>query len=269
MTETNGQPPMAWRYCGNQIKRWRMQAGISREELGKEAGYEYETISSVEQGRRRPSTHLLKVADEMCDAHGLIVAAEEYLKPEKFASFSQDFMRYEADAKLLNSYEPLLIPGLLQTEATARALISADCPPVDDETLETRVSARIARSAMLDDQRRAFSFVIGELALRYPVASPADHVEQLRHIVRMGTRRHITVQVLPWGGAHPGLNGPLVLLETADHQMIAYEEGQSAGYLYSDAEKISVASQSHAMLLRRALSPAESARFIERLTETP
>lgn len=46
-TEVNSQPPVAWRYCGSQIKMWRAEAGVGRDALAKEAGYDYEYVKSV------------------------------------------------------------------------------------------------------------------------------------------------------------------------------------------------------------------------------
>ncbi|MGK4580593.1 helix-turn-helix domain-containing protein [Kitasatospora sp. HPMI-4] len=267
MTSETAQPPMAWRYCGNQIKLWRTRAGVSREELGKAAHYGEESIRSMEQGRRRPTLQLLEVADDLCGAQGMLVAATAYLKPEKFESFAMDFMRYEAEAIVLSSYESQLIPGLLQTEATARALLNAHWPPLDDETVEERVTARLGRQSLLSKQTKSFNFVIDEAALRRPVTAPETHADQLRHLLAAGEPRHVTVQVVSAVGAHPGVNGPFVLLETPDHEHLAYEEGQATGLLYADREKVSLLTQRHAMILRRALSPEESAQFISKLAE--
>ncbi|MFJ6381590.1 helix-turn-helix transcriptional regulator [Kitasatospora sp. NPDC092039] len=98
-------PPMSWRYCGNQIKLWRTHAGVSREDLAAEAGYSIESLRSMEAGRRRPSVHLLQVADDMCGAKGILAAGEQYLKPEKYPHFAEDFMRYEVVAIVHSSYE--------------------------------------------------------------------------------------------------------------------------------------------------------------------
>lgn len=265
--EGSSQPPMSWRYCGNQLKMWRTQAGVTREELAKEANYEFESIKSMEQGRRKPTLRVLEVADQMFGARGLLIAANEYLKPEKFASYSQDFMRYEAEALVLNWYEPLLIPGLLQTEETVRALLRSACPVLDDETIEERAAARLERQSVLEKQRKAFNFVVGEAAVRYPVDERDAHARQLRHLLEMGERRNVTIQVLRLGGAHPGLNGPFVLLETAEHEHIAYVEAQETGVLSAEPVKVSMITQRHAMILRRALSPEESANFIRKLAE--
>ncbi|MFI0779804.1 Scr1 family TA system antitoxin-like transcriptional regulator [Streptomyces sp. NPDC021212] len=265
--EGGSQSPMSWRYCGNQIKLWRMQAGVSREELGKEANYEYETVKSMEQGRRKPALRLLQVADQMFGARGLLLAGQEYLKPDKFASYSEDFIRYEAEAIVLNWFEPQHIPGLLQTGETVRALLQAACPVLDDETIEERVAARLERHSLLDKQTKAFNFVIGEAALRYPVDEYDVHKRQLQHLLDMGERRNVTIQVLPFGGAHPGLNGPFVLLETPEHEQLAYVEAQETGILSADPAKVSVIAQRHAMIIRRALSPEDSADFIRKLAE--
>ncbi|MEV5989624.1 helix-turn-helix transcriptional regulator [Streptomyces sp. NPDC052051] len=266
-TEVNSQPPIAWRYCGSQIKMWRAEAGISRDALAKEAGYDYEYVKSMENGRRRPTLRLLQIADQVCGAGGKLVAAQEYLKPEPFPTFSQDFIRYEAEAVSLSSYEPLLVPGLLQTEETARSLLQAHWPPLDDETIEERVAARLKRQELLARQTRSFSFVIGESALRNSVGGADAHALQLRHLLSVSQQRNVTVQVLPIAGAHPGLNGPLLLLETSEHEHLGYEEGQTTGVLYSDPDRVSTATQRHAMILRQALSLSESARFIGKLAE--
>jgi transcriptional regulator with XRE-family HTH domain len=266
MTETS-RPPMAWRYCGNQIKLWRTQAGISREELGKEANYEPESVKSMEQGRRRPTLRLLEVADEMCQARGLLVAAAEYLQPEKFTSFRQDFMRYETEAIVINSYQNQLIPGLLQTEATARALMNAHRPPFDDATVEERVIARLERQNVLKKQTRSFSFLIEETVLRRRISDESTHQQQLHHLLEAGTPRHVTIQVVPSTGAHVGLNGPFTLLETPGHDQLAYEEGQTTAVLYSDPAKVSMLAQRHTVIVRQALDPEESARYISKLVE--
>ncbi|WP_030235953.1 helix-turn-helix domain-containing protein [Streptomyces sp. NRRL S-350] len=264
---TPKENPMSWKYCGDQLKRWREQAGVTREQLSQAANYDIESVRSMEAGRRKPSLQLLQAADELCDAKGMLVGAAAFLKPEKFPSFSQDFMKYEPEATVLSSYESQLIPGLLQTEATARALLNAHWPPLDDDTVEERVSARLARQVILSKQTKSFSFLIDEFALLRKFGTSAEHREQLKHLLAAGRARHIDIQVVPAKCVHPGVNGAFVLLETIDHERLAYEEGQSMGLLYADPEKVNLLWQRHAMILRQALSPEESARFINKLAE--
>lgn len=267
MKTESSQPPLGWRYCGSQCKLWRERAGVTREALAKEANYEYETVKSMELGRRKPSLKLLEVADHMCGAQGMLLAAVPYLKPDPYASYSQDFMRYEAEAVALSSYQGLFIPGLLQTEEMVRALLMSNWPQLDDETFEERARARLERRLLLDTQTKSFNFVIYEAALRGMPTERQASKRQLQHLLELGQRRHLAVQVLTFGHAHPGLNGPFVLLQTPEHEQMVYEEGQMTGMLYGDLEKVATIQQRYAMILRVALSPGGSAEFIGKLAE--
>ncbi|MEU5051392.1 helix-turn-helix transcriptional regulator [Streptomyces sp. NPDC021096] len=264
MSTESSQPPMAWRYCGNQIKLWRAQAGVSREQLAQEANYGYESLKSMEQGRRRPSLRLLQIADEMCGANGLLLAARDYLQPEKIATQFVEFAAAEAEAISLASYAPLLIPGLLQTEDYARALMNSHWPPADDETIEERVSRRLKRQENLTRKPAAiFTYVVYEAALHTGVGGPAVMKAQLAHLIDAGQMRNISIQVLPVGGYAPShLNGSLVLVETAQHEHYAYVEGQGTYVLHSDTETVSTLTKYLDMISRQALSNAESAQFI-------
>lgn len=261
------QPQQAWRYCGGQIKLWREESGVSRQGLAKEANYDYEYVKSMECGRRRPTLRLLQVADQLCGARGKLIAAHEHLKPERFPSYVEDYVRYEAEATVLSFYQPLLLPGLLQTEETVRAYLNAHYPPLDDATIEERVPARVERQSLLGNQKKTFSFVIGEAALRNQAGGVEAHRRQLLHLVEAGKARNVSIQVLPFGSAGPGLLGPFVLLETPEHEHLVYEEGQTMGVLYADVAKVSIIMQRHAMILRQALSPKASAIFIGKLAE--
>ncbi|MEV8478567.1 helix-turn-helix transcriptional regulator [Streptomyces sp. NPDC051173] len=268
MTGELANPPTAWRYCGNQMKLWRTEAGVSREELATETGYGAETIKSMEQGRRRPTLRVLEIADDLCGAQGKLKAAYVYLQPEPFVPYAREFMLYEGEAIALSSYQPLLIPGLLQTESTMRTLFNTHWPPLTDETVEERVKARLARQAILQEQAKAFSFVIGEAALRNTLGCPEAHRRQLLHLLQAAEQRNIVIQVLPIEGAHPGLDGSFLLLETPERKWLVYEEGQIGSSLCSDPERISDLTQRHAMIARYALSPEESTQFIRKLAES-
>jgi transcriptional regulator with XRE-family HTH domain len=269
MTETSSQPPMAWRYCGNQVKLWRTRAGVSREQLADEAGYGAETIKSMEQGRRRATVHVLTIADEMCGANGLLLAARDYLKPEKFPARTHEYMDAESAAISINSYQLGLIPGLLQTEEYARTLISESCPPLDDETIDERVAARMQRQEKLTRKPYArFGFVIYEAALRTLVGGPGVMKPQLRHLREVGGLRNVSIQVLRAdGGTTLGLTGSVVLLETGEHEHYAYVEGPETSALYSDAETIHHLTQHHGMIQAQALNTEDSARLIAEVEE--
>ncbi len=269
MAGTEPEPPQSWKYCGEQVKLWRQKAGLSREDLGRAASYAVETIASMELGRRRPTKRLLTVADELFSAEGFLVAANRFLMPDKYPLRSLEFMQAEQTAVVMHAYEALLIPGLLQTEEYAKALIGESCPPLDDDTIDERALARIQRQAKLSISPPVlFSFVIYEAALRTGVGGEQVMRNQLRHLVDVGVMRNISVQVLPIGKASAvALSGPVVLLEDEDHQKLAYVEGQEVSFLHSDPKKVSSLAEAYGMIRMQALSTEESARFITELAE--
>ncbi|MFG3223582.1 helix-turn-helix domain-containing protein [Kitasatospora sp. NPDC048194] len=266
---TPKQNPMAWKYCGDQLKRWRAHAGVSREQLSQAACYDIESVRSMEAGRRKPSLKLLQVADELCDAKGMLLAATDFLAPEKFASYSKGYAEAEVEAIAIQWYEALLIPGLLQTEEYAREQISHSYPPLDDETVAARVASRMERQEKL---RRSptvlFGFVIYEAAFRARVGDEGIMKRQLEHILEVGELRNVTIQVLPVDRvAHVALEGPMVILETPDHEQLGYVEGQYAGILSADIEKVSILVHRHGMIRSQALSIEESKALIREMTE--
>ncbi|MFI2202871.1 helix-turn-helix domain-containing protein [Streptomyces sp. NPDC020192] len=255
-----------WRFSGNQMKRWRTKANISREQLAAASNYSPDTIKSMEQGVRMPTPRVLDVADELCCAEGLLSAAKEYLSREKFPPRAQEFMEREREAIGLWWYETMLVPGLLQSEAYARALIESRYPPLDEETVEKRIAARIERQAILTDRKPpvALSFVVHEAALRGPFVD----VDQLRRLQQVSGLRNVDVQVLPFERATSDAHlGPMVLLEDRGHERFAFTEGPFASELSADPEVVSRVTGRLSMIRAQALSPAETARFIERMVD--
>lgn len=262
----HSQPPMAWRLSGNQVKLWRVEANISREELAEESGYGAETIKSMEQGRRRPTQHLLEIADELCRAKGKLAAVHPYLEPEQFVSRVREYMEIEAEAIAFHWYEVLLIPGLLQTEEYARALMAGHCPPVDDETVEARVVARMQRQELLKRATTLFGFVIHEAALRGLVGGPGVMKRQLEHLLVVAELRNVSIQVLPLGqDTGPGIGGSFTVMETPGHKIYGYQEAQGASTLHADPARTSDLMKRHVLIRMQALSTEDSVQFIGRV----
>ncbi|MEU3538692.1 helix-turn-helix domain-containing protein [Streptomyces paromomycinus] len=261
--------PMTWRYCGDQLKLWRTHAGLSREELAEEASYDAEYLKSMEQGRRRPTLRMLRVAEQMCGAHGMLEAAYEYLKPEKCPRHCNEFMDLEKEAITLHWYEDLLIPGLLQTEEYARELMIHAFPPVDDETVEARVEFRMERQRRIEAEPTVlFSFVVYEAALRTMVGGAEVMKRQLDRLLERQELRNVSVQVLPVGRApYQAFGGPLVLLETAEHETYAYSAGQGTSTLQSEASNVSELAHLYGMIRMQALGSEDSAAYIREVAK--
>ena len=259
--------PGVLRLFGRQLKLLRERAGLGRPEFAQMMGYAPTTIAAYEQGRRVASPEFVSKADEALGAGGMLNAAVDELARQRFPAFFRDFAELERDAVSVYSYESQLIPGLLQTEEYARALISAHCPPLDDETVDQRVAARMHRQEVLSSKPAlVLGFVIGEAALRCGVGGPTVMKQQLEHMRHEADRRNVTIQIMPLNsGAHVGLDGPMLLLETSERHTLAYIESQQVSVLTANREEVSVFGQRYGIIRTQALGARESALLVEQV----
>ncbi|WP_280421110.1 helix-turn-helix domain-containing protein [Nocardia carnea] len=116
------------------------------------------------------------------------------------------YLGLESGASRLHSYQPAIIPGLLQIADYARGIERPTLPGNTPEDLEQRAAVRLRRTAILTRQRRSVTaeFLIHESVLHTVVRSHKVMAAQLRHIADMGTRPNVTVRVLPSAAGFPG-----------------------------------------------------------------
>ncbi|MEU6537833.1 helix-turn-helix transcriptional regulator [Streptomyces sp. NPDC047000] len=266
--KTEKELPAVWTAYGKLVRLFREKAGLTQQALAEAIGYSVETVASVEQGRRPAKATFTQAVERVLKAGGALAVLQEDVDRAKFPLFFQDFAALEAEAVSRFSYDPTLIPGLLQTAEYVQALLEAHYPPLDDETIEQRVAARLTRQALLTDQKPpvVFVFVIEESAIRRVVRSPAVMHGQLQHLLTCAALRNVELQIMPMErGAHSGLNGAMVLLESSDHKQYVYVEAQDVVTVRSDRHEVSEFSMRHGMLRTQALNPEESTCLIERI----
>ncbi|WP_210732784.1 helix-turn-helix transcriptional regulator [Streptomyces sp. RKND-216] len=258
----------AWRCYGRLLKLFREQKRLTQTELAEAVGYSYEHTASVE-GRRPAKLDFTEAAERVLPANGTLLALQDEVELAKLPDFFQDFAKLEAEAVSRFEYEPQIVPGLLQTEAYARSVLAGHCPPLDEETREQHLEARLGRQRLLTRTPLVqFSFILWEPVLRNPVGGKGALGAQLRRLAGLKEQPNVELQVLPGDyGMHPGLNGPMVLLETNAHRQVGYVESQEVGCLISELHKVSAFALRYGKLRSLALSMEESARLIERVVE--
>lgn len=259
--------PAIWVGYGKLVKLFRERARMTQAELAEAVGYSCEQVASIEQGRRPAKAAFTEAAERVLGVGGALDVLQEDVDRAKLPSFFRDFAFIEAEAVSRFSYDPLLIPGLVQTEAYARALFAGHCPPLDDEVIEQHVEARLSRQRLLTRSPLVdLSFVIGETALRNVVGGAEVMRAQLGHLVEVGARRNVEIQVMPaTPGFHAGLNGSMVLLETLEHRQVGYIESQEIGVVITDPANVSAFGLRYGKLRAKALGVEESTRLIEQL----
>jgi transcriptional regulator with XRE-family HTH domain len=221
-------PMVRRKLLGRQLRELRDRAKISQDAAAKYAGLKAPSISRMENGKQAILPRTVRL---LCQCYGvgapdmdmLIRQAEESNDRAWYSMYSdtvpqwiEGFFGLEAEATEVWTYQSELIPGLLQTSDYVRAITAAwrTESDADDSDLQRSVELRLARQRRLDGSHPPrLHAVINEGVVLRPVGGPATMAAQLRHLLAMGERDHITVQVLPFtAGAHVAMTGEFTML---------------------------------------------------------
>ncbi|MFI5567353.1 Scr1 family TA system antitoxin-like transcriptional regulator [Streptomyces sp. NPDC051740] len=266
----NNDKPAIWTGYGKLVRLFRDKAGLTQQALADAVQYSYEQVASIEQGRRPAKAAFTEAAERVLGAGGVLAALQSEVERAKLPAFFQDFALLEAEALSRFSYDALLVPGLLQTERYGRALFRAHYPPLSDDSIERLTDARLARQALLHRTTTSLMlvFIIEETALRRLVGDEGTMAEQYEHLLALADFRNVEIQVMPTSrGAHSGLNGPMVLLETQDRRQVVYIESQDVVSVLSERQQVSEFWLRYGMLRSQALDTEASADLIKQVAE--
>jgi transcriptional regulator with XRE-family HTH domain len=272
-------PTLRGRRLAMELQRRREATGMSREEVARQLEWSTSTLFRIETGRSRPQPGNVRVLLELYgvtgpERDGLIQLTRDARKPGWWHSFRdvlpnpyEVYIGLEAGAASIRNFEPIVVPGLLQTENYARATFRNGPRELDRDEVERRVEVRMARQKILtrDDRPRLWA-VIDEAVISRVVGGAEVMREQLRHLADAAQQGKTTVQVVPYrAGAHAGTTGPFVILEfheTTDPAMVYVET--LAGDIYleerSDVNRYTLAFD---RLVAAALHPDDSVQLIE------
>ncbi|MGC5364304.1 helix-turn-helix domain-containing protein [Streptomyces sp. DT24] len=252
-------------------RRARIRKGWTQEYLGTQLGYSGAAVSAMETLAQPASDEMLVELERVLgDNMGIFEEARLYVRLEKYPRQFQNYALLEQTAVVLRLYSTFVVHGLFQTEAYARALIGGGYPPLSDQRVQELVENRMVRKALFDREPTALIEVILEESVLTRIIGGAEIMrDQLRHLAECARRRNVTLQVLPLGcgttGEHAGDRGEMDLLETPEHDHLAYLETQDESLLISDPGKVSTYAQRYAKIRAQALGPRESLDLIERL----
>ncbi|GGX52668.1 transcriptional regulator [Streptomyces minutiscleroticus] len=252
---------------GQTMKTLRLRAGLDRAEFGKRLGYSAATIASFEQGRRIPSSRTIDRADEVLGAEGLLCLWKEQVERAQYPVFFQGMATLEKECIELLMYDAHVINGLLQTEEYMRSLLAMRRPPLDQDTVEQRVAARLARQDIFDRRLAPLlSFVMDEAVLRHRYGGKGVLRGQLEHLLLVGHKRNVEIQVMPLECEdNAGVNGPFTVVTRKDGKKFVYAENHANSTLDTDPEQTALAAARYGIIRSQALTPRESLDFIEGL----
>ena len=258
----------AMKMLGVQLATARRAEGYTQRALADHLKIDEETIASIEQGRRSLQRDLAELLDQVLGTKGMLTAGVDNLPEiDQFPLYAEQYMLHEREAVSLSWYDNAVLPGLLQTREYARAVLCERVPTYDEDEIDVMTEARIERQEIL--RRKCpptMSFMVWEPVLDLDIGGPKVRREQLRHLRECSELPGLTLQFLPRNtSAHAGLDGSFTLLETPDHQHLAYTEGQRGSQWVSDPNEVSILARKYAMLRSQALTPQESRRLLGRL----
>ncbi|MFE9635071.1 helix-turn-helix domain-containing protein [Streptomyces sp. NPDC006463] len=271
-------PTVSRRRLGSELRRLREISGMTTQQVAARLLISQPKISLLENGRR-----LIKPRDvrDLCGLYGvrdqrrvdhLMRMAQESGQQGWWNAYDDipygAYIGLEAEAAAIRIYEPLVVPGLLQTPAYARAVIAGTIPHVTAEQATARLQVRMRRQERLRAPGNPLRLwvVLDESVLRRGVGSREVMREQLDHLTSLSAQPHITMQVLPHEvGAHPGVSGQFSLLEfvnAADVSVVYLERFASDLYLEKRSD-VRLYGDLYAHLQAQALSPESTRNFIE------
>ncbi|MGH3623802.1 MAG: Scr1 family TA system antitoxin-like transcriptional regulator, partial [Sciscionella sp.] len=202
------------------------------------------------------------------------------LKPDQQSTVQQDIessssmndfelaIGLEGVATMIEVFDPMLISGLLQTEAYARELIAYHASITLGVNVEASVALRLRRQSALTREASPAELwcVVEEQTLRRPVGDPAVLTGQLDHLLEMTARPNVNVQALPREvGVHPALTGAFYMLRFEDDWRVAYEETRRSAYYYDSPDAVEDYEKVMNHLRHLALNPKRSRALISML----
>jgi transcriptional regulator with XRE-family HTH domain len=253
----------------DELRAQRERAGLGRDDLAGRVNYSASLISMIESGHRSPSRDFAARCDEAFGTPGTFARLERRLRDVPFSSGFRPFQPYESQAATLRLFEHSLVPGLLQTEAYARAVLETH-PNTPAEVVEERVAARLARQVILDrdDPPPPLLWVLlDEHVLTREIGGPKVMHDQLVRLAELARWPNITVQVIPGLGAHPGLLGAFAVAEMTGMPAIVYLETAHDGQTLEDPDAVAAMSVRFDALRTEALTGRASLSLIEKVTE--
>jgi transcriptional regulator with XRE-family HTH domain len=274
-------PTIRLRRLAAELKRLRVGAGFNVEEVTKRTGLDQSSLYRIERAMNKPQRRtvitLLQLyqVDETrqetllswlkdSGQQGWFQVYEPFL-PEQY----QAYVAFEYEAERLLNYENLFVPGLLQTEDYAHAVVEGveQGKGLSAQDVQRRVDVRMQRQSVLHrPSPMQLHAVIDEAALRREVGGAPVMRAQLDWLVQVSASPHVRLQVVPFSaGAHPGMPGSFVVMQFADpfDAPLVYTDGIAGDAFLETEEDIAAFAGTFDLIAGSALSEAQSKRMIK------
>ena len=252
---------------GAEMRRLREAAGLPQSAVARRLGCTQTQVSRLEKGTRTPSRRDAENLDELFGDAASVSFIRRYERiraqpgsPTWFQSWAEEV---EPVLLVLRSWDPLLVPGLLQTEDYARSIF-LNGPQITPDEAEKRVQARMRRQQILDREDPPTLMVLIDKGVLYrPVGDRQVMRDQLTHLLNLAQRPTIFIQVVD-PACTAGLAGPFFIAEMPDGQPdVVHSESPTMGHTTADHDIVTAVWQRYEAIRRWAYPENMSLRMIE------
>ncbi|MEU8251108.1 helix-turn-helix transcriptional regulator [Nonomuraea sp. NPDC048916] len=249
---------------GFELRRHRKARGWSQIRLSKAVSYSVGTISMIETARRSPTEEFARHCDEALEAEGALMRLWPMVSHASAPPWFRPWLDVEATAEAIRTWEPLVVPGLLQTEDYARAMLSGE-PGVTPEEVEEHVTARMERQSILRRPKPPMLWVVlDEGVLHRPIGDSVVMTAQIAHLLEVSQAPRITIQVLPLSAySTTGLLGGFAIAQAHGTPDTAYVEAASNAQVTDWTETVRTLAFRYEGIRSEALSQRESINLIK------
>lgn len=252
-----------WVPFGEEVRRRRVELGLSQSGLGKEIQVSGAMVGHIERAARPPSRDQVDKMEALFATDGYLLNRwKNTLKSSTVPDWFQNVLATEERAEAVFQYQPILIPGLLQTESYAEVLIRAWQPTADDAKVAELVETRTKRFPALIKRRPTLWFVVDEVVVTRPVGSSAIMSDQLEHIADLVESGTVRFQVLPQRPQHPGICPPFRLMELPEGRSVVFVEHALGDESRSEAQEVAQMRRLFGAMQADALPPVETTDYI-------
>jgi transcriptional regulator with XRE-family HTH domain len=255
------------------LKRLREQAGMTLEDVAKKTNFALSTVSAYETGRRIASPDFAKLADELYGTGDELAELQKLVDSVSLLPWFRSRVEVERKAAEIREYESYQIPGLLQTEDYARAIMSVGRPRISQEELERAVALRMTRQEILDprddlpidqEQTPRLWAIIDESALQRVAGNPEIMRMQREHLAEMAQHPHITIQIITSNQGPTGAYGrAFTVLVSRDNSSVVYLEDPNGARYVRDRDDVSRYTLIFDHLRACALDDTRTLRFLK------
>jgi transcriptional regulator with XRE-family HTH domain len=280
-TPHNDGPTVRRLQLGARLRSLRIAKGVTRDKAGYEIRASESKISRMELGRvsfkERDVVDLLKLygVEDEGERERLLTLAREANTPGWWHSYGdvlstwfQNYLDLEQAAELIRTYEIQFVPGLLQTDAYARAVITLGHGGATAEEIDRRADLRMARKQMLqrDESPRLWA-VLDEAVLRRPIGGAEVLREQIEFLLSMCEQPSVRLQVIPFeSGGHAAAGGAFTILRFPYPDMpdVVYLEHLTSGLYLDKREDVDHYAAAMGRLTIEAEPPARTPELLRR-----